>query len=102
MKAGYIKLRDQAVAGMRSIPGVKCQMPHGAFYVYPNVASYFGKGGVRSAADIAKRLLHEAQVVTVPGEGFGTKDHIRLSYAVSEGELGRGIERMQAWFARLS
>jgi aspartate aminotransferase len=101
MRADYIKLRDRAVSGMRSIPGVTCQMPQGAFYVYPNVAAYFGRGGVRSAADISKRLLHEAHVVTVPGEGFGTTDHIRLSYAVEEGELNRGIERMQKWFSGL-
>jgi aspartate aminotransferase len=98
MKADYIKLRDRAVAGLRAIPGVTCQMPHGAFYVYPNVTSFFGKGGIRTAADIAKRLLHEAHVVTVPGEGFGTTDHIRLSYAVAESDLERGIERMAKWF----
>jgi aspartate aminotransferase len=75
--------------------------PEGAFYVYPNVSAYFGRPGVNSAADIARRLLHEAHVVTVPGEAFGTREHIRLSYATSPGEIKRGLERMRDWFAKL-
>jgi len=50
---------------------------------------------------VAKRLLHEAHVVTVPGEAFGTGDHIRLSYATSAQEIQRGLERMKEWFAKL-
>jgi aspartate aminotransferase len=102
MRADYMKLLDAAVAGMRSIPGVQCQQPHGAFYVYPNVASYLGKGGVKTTTEMSKRLLHEAHVVTVPGEAFGTTEHIRLSYAVSEASLAKGIDRMKTWFAALS
>ncbi len=101
MKAEYIQLRDQVLAGLRDIPGIDCQTPEGAFYVYPNVTKFFGRGGITSAADVAKRLLHEAYVVTVPGEGFGTTDHIRLSYAVSAGEVDRGVERMKKFFAAL-
>ena len=101
MKAGYIQLRDQALAALAGIPGVTCFKPDGAFYVYPNVSAYFGRGGVKSAADVAKRLLHEAHVVTVPGEAFGTREHIRISYATSSTEIARGIQRMKEWFARL-
>ncbi len=101
MKAEYIRLRDQTLAGLATIPGVTCVRPEGAFYVYPNVSAYFGKSGVNSAADIAKRLLHEAHVVTVPGEAFGTREHIRLSYATSSGEIQRGVERMREWFGKL-
>jgi aspartate aminotransferase len=75
--------------------------PQGAFYVYPNVSSYFGRNGVNSGAEVAKRLLHEAHVVTVPGEAFGTQDHIRLSYATSSQEINRGLQRMKDWFAKL-
>jgi aspartate aminotransferase len=100
-KSAYIKLRDQALKALAEIPGVKCQKPGGAFYVYPNVSAYFGKGGMRSAAEICKRLLHEAHVVAVPGEAFGTMEHIRLSYAVSEGELARGLASMKKFFAAL-
>src|SRR5215471_1396058 len=101
MKAEYIRLRDQTLEALKRIPGVPCVKPEGAFYVYPNVASYFGKSGINSAAEVSRRLLHEAHVVTVPGEAFGTREHIRLSYATSSAEIKRGLERMQAWFAKL-
>jgi aspartate aminotransferase len=99
MRREYIQLRDRVVAGLRAIPGVRCTQPEGAFYAYPNVSAYFGRGGIKSAADVAERLLREAHVVTVPGEGFGTREHIRISYATSEKELGRGLERMRKFFA---
>jgi len=101
MKADYLQLRDQTLAALAKIPGITCVKPEGAFYVYPNVATYFGKAGISSAAEVARRLLHEAHVVTVPGEAFGTRDHIRLSYATSSTEIKRGLERMRAWFASL-
>ena len=67
MRTDYIKLRDRIIQLLAQIPGITCNVPDGAFYVYPNVSAFFGRGGVRSAAEIAKRLLHEAHVVTVPG-----------------------------------
>ena len=99
MLAGYIHLRDKVVAGLRAIPGLTCASPNGAFYAYPNVSHYFEKGGINSASDAARKLLHEAHVVVVPGEAFGTQDHVRMSYAVSEKDLDRGLERMRQFFA---
>jgi aspartate aminotransferase len=99
MRREYIRLRNRVVAGLRAIPGIRCTQPEGAFYAYPNISAYFGKGGMNSAADVAGRLLREAHVVTVPGEGFGTREHIRISYATSEKELNRGLERMCKFFA---
>jgi aspartate aminotransferase len=99
MLAGYVALRDQVVEGLRSIPGITCAAPNGAFYAYPNVSHYFGHGGVNCASDVARKLLHQAHVVVVPGEGFGTQDHVRVSYATSPENLGRGIERMRRFFA---
>ncbi|HLJ29963.1 MAG TPA: pyridoxal phosphate-dependent aminotransferase [Candidatus Angelobacter sp.] len=101
MKAGYIQLRDLVLAELATIPGLTCVRPQGAFYVYPNVSAYFGRSGIHSGAEVAKRLLHEAHVVTVPGEAFGTQDHIRLSYATSAAEIKKGLERMRAWFSKL-
>ncbi|MGB9234377.1 MAG: pyridoxal phosphate-dependent aminotransferase [Terriglobales bacterium] len=101
MRLAYIKLRDHVVSGLRSIPGVKCTMPEGAFYAYPNVSAFFGRSGINSAADLAGKLLREFHVATVPGEGFGTKDHIRISYATSVAELDRGLERMKKFFDSL-
>lgn len=102
MKAGYIQLRDLVLDELAKIPGITCVRPKGAFYVYPNVSAYFGGNGVNSAAEISKRLLHEAHVVTVPGEAFGTHDHIRLSYATSAAEIQKGLGWMRNWFAQLS
>jgi aspartate aminotransferase len=101
MRQEYIKLRDHVVKGLREIPGVKCTLPEGAFYAYPNVSSFFGKGGLKSASDVAGRLLREAHVATVPGEGFGTREHIRISYATSVAELDRGLQRMRKFFGSL-
>jgi aspartate aminotransferase len=101
MRQEYIKLRDHVVKGLRSIPGVKCTLPEGAFYTYPNISSFFGRGGINSAADLAGRLLREAHLATVPGEGFGTREHIRISYATSIGELDRGLERMRKFLSAL-
>jgi aspartate aminotransferase len=101
MRQEYIRLRDHVVNGLRSIPGVRCTLPQGAFYAYPNLSSFFGRSGVNSAADVAGRLLREAHVATVPGEGFGTGEHIRISYATSAAELDRGLERMRKFLASL-
>ena len=102
MRTDYIKLRDRVLEGFKGIPGLTCTVPQGAFYVYPNVSAFFGKGGVTSAADVAARLLSEAHVVVVPGEAFGTKEHIRLSYAVSGDVIDEGVTRMKKWFGGLA
>jgi aspartate aminotransferase len=99
MRLEYIQLRDHVVEGLRSIPGVTCTLPEGAFYAYPNISAFLGRGGLKSASDVAGRLLREVHVATVPGEGFGTKNHIRVSYATSKAELDRGLERMRKFFA---
>ncbi|HUK46103.1 MAG TPA: pyridoxal phosphate-dependent aminotransferase [Terriglobales bacterium] len=101
MRKDYIHLRDHVLTGLSSIEGVRCARPEGAFYVYPNISTFFGKGGVNSPAEFARKLLHEAHVATVPGEGFGTQEHIRISYATSEKELDRGLERLRKFVASL-
>ncbi|HET8668135.1 MAG TPA: pyridoxal phosphate-dependent aminotransferase [Terriglobales bacterium] len=100
MAADYVRLRDRLVDGVREISGMQCNTPGGAFYVYPNVSAFI-KNGTGTAAEIAGRLLREAGVVTVPGEAFGTEEHIRLSYATSMGEVERGLERMKKFFGGL-
>jgi aspartate aminotransferase len=102
MRADYVKLRDQTLAGFKTIPGLTCTVPQGAFYVYPNISRFIGKGGVESASDLAAKLLSEAHVVVVPGEAFGTSEHIRLSYAVSHDVVDEGVKRMRDYFATLS
>ncbi|HEY8997247.1 MAG TPA: pyridoxal phosphate-dependent aminotransferase [Edaphobacter sp.] len=101
MRTDYIRLRDRVLEGFKTIPGLTCTVPEGAFYVYPNVKNFIGKGGVKSATDLAAKLLSEAHVVVVPGEAFGTTEHIRLSYAVSQDVIDKGVERMREYFAKL-
>jgi aspartate aminotransferase len=101
MRADYIKLRDQILTGFATIPDLSCTIPQGAFYVYPNVSRFFGRGGIKSASDVAARLLSEAHVVVVPGEAFGTSDHIRLSYAVSHDVVDEGVKRIREFFGGL-
>jgi aspartate aminotransferase len=101
MRADYLKLRDQVLAGFKTIPGLTCTVPQGAFYVYPNVSAFIGRGGIKSAADLAAKLLTEAHVVTVPGEAFGTKEHVRLSYAVSADVVDEGVKRMREYLGKL-
>jgi aspartate aminotransferase len=101
MRADYIKLRDRVLEGFKSIPGLTCTVPEGAFYVYPNVSAFIGKGGVTSASDLAAKLLSEAHVVVVPGEAFGTDAHIRLSYAVSGDVIDKGVQRIREYLSKL-
>jgi aspartate aminotransferase len=102
MRADYLKLRDRILAGFAGIPGITCTKPEGAFYVYPNVSSFLGKPGAMNTTELASRLLQEAHVVTVPGEAFGTREHIRLSYAVAHSDVEAGLSRMKNFFAGLA
>jgi aspartate aminotransferase len=104
-RAEFIDLRDYMLAKLAEIPGVTCTKPEGAFYVYPNISAFLDrtgtKGGVRSATELATRLLHEAHVVTVPGEAFGTAEHIRISYPVTKQNIDEGVRRMAEFLAPL-
>ena len=101
MRRDYIQLRDRILEGLKTIPGMTCTVPEGAFYVYPNVSAFIGKGGMKSASDLAAKLLSEAHMVVVPGEAFGTDKHIRLSYAVSGEVIDKGVERIREFLAKL-
>jgi aspartate aminotransferase len=102
MRADYVKLRDRILARLAEIPGITCTKPEGAFYVYPNVSAYLGKPGCETPLALSKRLMTEARVVAVPGEAFGTYEHIRLSYAVSHEAVEEGARRMKEFFASIA
>jgi aspartate aminotransferase len=93
MLAEYRRRRDFVVKRLRAIPGVKIAEPRGAFYAYPNVSVGF-RNGISSAMQFSERLLAEAHVAVVPGEAFGTQEHVRISYATSMTELERGLDRL--------
>jgi aspartate aminotransferase len=94
MLAEYRKRRDYVVGRLRAIPGVKIAEPRGAFYAYPNVSVGF-RNGITSAMQFSEQLLSEAHVAVVPGEAFGTTEHVRISYATSLKELERGLDRIE-------
>jgi aspartate aminotransferase len=100
-RAEFIELRDHMLAKLAAIPGVTCTKPEGAFYVYPNIGAFLGKGGIKTSTELATRLLHEAHVVTVPGEAFGTSEHIRLSYPVTKANIDEGTRRIGEFLGRL-
>jgi aspartate aminotransferase len=100
MLAEYRKRRDFVVQRLRSIPGVKCAEPRGAFYAYPNIGVVLGRNGMNDTLHFSERLLMEAHVAVVPGEAFGTAEHVRISYATSMHELERGLDRMHQFIAR--
>jgi aspartate aminotransferase len=101
MLAEYRKRRDFIVPRLGQIPGITCSMPAGAFYAYPNVRAAFERGGMKTPLEFADRLLKEASVAVVPGEAFGTDDHVRISYATSMKEIERGMDRLQKFVEKL-
>jgi aspartate aminotransferase len=102
MLAEYRRRRDRVVEGLRAIPEIKCTMPQGAFYAYPNISSYLNRDGLANTTVLAEKLLEEAHVAIVPGPAFGTQQHVRLSYATSLDHIDEGLRRMAAFFARFA
>lgn len=98
MLAEYRKRRDYVIQRLRAIPGVRIAEPKGAFYAYPNISAGFSKG-ISSALQFSERLLADAHVAVVPGEAFGTKEHVRISYATSMTELERGLDRIERFIS---
>jgi aspartate aminotransferase len=96
MLAEYHRRRDFVIERLRTIPGVRIAIPRGAFYAYPNISVAFNKG-IGSALEFSERLLAEAHVAVVPGEAFGTDEHVRISYATSMEELKRGLDRIDSF-----
>lgn len=94
MLAEYRRRRDFVVKRLREIPGVTIGTPKGAFYAYPNISVAFQSGRVKNSLQFATALLEQAHVAVVPGEAFGTDDHVRISYATSMTELERGLDRI--------
>ncbi len=105
MTAEFKRRRDFIHAAMTAIPGITSTMPGGAFYLFPNVSAFYGKSyngfKVKNSDDLAQFLIKEAQVVTVPGSGFGANNNIRLSYACSMQELEKAASRMKDALAKL-
>jgi aspartate aminotransferase len=97
--------RNVIVEQLNAIPGMRCLKPQGAFYVFPNVSAFLGKtvNGKKMASpcDLADYLLEAAQVAVVPGEDFGSQQHIRFSYATAIENIEKGCRRVAAAVAKL-
>jgi aspartate aminotransferase len=109
MAGEFDRRRRLIIDGLNALPGVRCVMPRGAFYAFPNVSGLFGRtwrkadGAVslESSLDATAFLLEEARVAVVPGRDFGSDAHVRLSYATSDALISEGLARMAAALATL-
>lgn len=106
MKETFLKRRNMIVSSLREIPGINCNVPQGAFYVFPDISSYFGKSYaneiINNANDFCMYLLNYAHVACVAGDAFGNPECIRISYAASDEKLTEAVNRMKIHLARLS
>ena len=97
--------RDLMVSLLNKITGVKCNIPGGAFYAFPNFENYIGKSfngiKIKNSFVLSELFLTEANVVTVPGDGFGAPGHIRFSYPVSKKNIKEGIDRINNFLDKL-
>lgn len=99
MVAAFKSRRDLVVGFIQNIPGLKINIPEGAFYVFPDVSSFFGKTlkgtKIENATDLSMYLLAEANVATVTGDAFGNPNCLRISYATSEAILTEALKRIK-------
>jgi aspartate/methionine/tyrosine aminotransferase len=98
MRAAFDRRRQTMVKMLNEIPGVDCPEPFGAFYAYPSIKGLLGKTlrgrTIESSAQLAELVLDEVGVAVVPGEAFGTPGYFRLSYALGDDDLVKGVSRL--------
>jgi aspartate aminotransferase len=106
MREAFLKRRDLVLSLLKDVPGLQCNVPTGAFYVFPVVSSFFGKSfngkKINSAEELCLFLLEDAKVALVTGEAFGDENCVRISYATSEEELTEAMNRIKTSLSKLS
>ncbi len=106
MRDGFLKRRNMVLEMLKEIPGLKTNIPDGAFYVFPDISSYFGKSDgenkINNSADLCMYLLNSANLALVSGDAFGDDNCIRFSYATSEDKIIEAINRLKNALARLN
>ena len=99
MREVFKSRRKLIIDRLNSINGVQCSIPGGAFYVFPDFSSYIGKNlngeKINSATQIAMYLLEKKYVVSVPGDGFGSPNNIRFSYAASDKDINNAMAALE-------
>jgi aspartate aminotransferase len=105
MRDAFKGRRDFVLGELNKMEGVKINVPEGAFYVFPDISSFFGKATgdykINNADDLAMYLLMEAEVATVTGNAFGNEKCIRISYAASDEELKMAMDRIRTALSNL-
>ena len=105
MREAFRKRRDLCYDLLKNIPGIKTNLPDGAFYFFPDVSSFFGKNDgknvMRNATDLCLYLLESVHVALVPGAAFGDDNYLRFSYAASEEKLKEAMRRMKEALLKL-
>lgn len=100
MRKEYEKRRDYIYKKLNSIKGIKCNLPEGAFYVFPDISALFNNK-VKNAFDFAGELLEKAKVAVVPGGAFGDDNYIRISYATTIEKIEEGMNRLEKFCKEL-
>src|SRR5205085_6971880 len=101
MYDAYCERRAWLVPAINAVDGFCCADPDGAFYVFPEVREFFGKGDIVDSQSFATFLLEKARVAVVPGSAFGADDFVRISYATSLERLKEGVRRIEEAIATL-
>jgi aspartate aminotransferase len=105
MVAEFDQRRRYLFERISAWPGVTCARPQGAFYMFPNFASYKGRSfqgqEIRDIDYLGTLMLDQAHVAVVPGSGFGAPDYIRFSYANSMANIKAGLDRVEAFLRHL-
>ena len=105
MKSAFLERRDFIISQLKSISGVKINQPQGAFYVFPDVSSFFGKSTgdivIENSDDLCLYLLEEAKVALVTGNAFGSPACVRISYAAAMDELKEAMHRISTALNKL-
>ena len=101
MRQAFDERRRYMVERLNAIAGIECALPQGAFYAYPDVTAYYGDRCADSVA-LCEYLLAEGLVACVPGAGFGTREHIRLSYATSMELIAKAMDRVEKALGELA
>ena len=103
--ADFARRRDEVMAALMAIPGVRCPRPQGAFYAFPDISVAFGRkhgtNAIANDVDFCNARLDAKGVACVPGSAFGEPNAIRISYTCKPAELTDGLKRLQAFFAEL-
>jgi len=95
MRVEFEKRRNYLQKELNGIEGINCNLPEGAFYLFPNVSAYFNDE-IKGSTEFATYLLQEGKVATVPGEAFGMEGFIRISYAAAMEELEEAVKRIKS------